>query len=95
MKKYVVILKDKAGGAPDGSLIGRHVNHLKSLNAKGVLFLCGPFKDHDEAMQILLAETMEEATLLVNEDPFIREGFYRQFSISELVEANEANNYLL
>ena len=95
MKKYIVILKDSSGEAPEKALIIRHVDHLKRLDAKGLLYICGPLKGNGEALQIIFAETMEEASLLVNEDPFIQEGFYRQFSISELIEANEANNYLL
>lgn len=95
MNKYIVILKDKARGDLNDELLIKHVHHLKKLKAEGVLFLCGPFKDNDGALQIILANTIVEAEKIIQQDPFIVSKYYNQYSISELIEANEENNYLM
>ncbi len=94
MKKFVVILKDKENGTLTKELLGQHVKHLKSLTALGKLYLCGPFADNDNALQIIIADTMEMAVEIVNQDPFIREKYYKSYVIYELIEANEQNGWL-
>lgn len=94
MNKYIAMLKDKARGSLNDTLLNQHVSHLKRMNQEGKLFICGPFKDNDGAIQILLANTKEEAEKLIQQDPFIVNKYYKQYSIYELLEANEDNNYL-
>lgn len=95
MKKFVVILKDKKKGELTKELLSKHVEHLKELNENSKLFICGPFNDNDRAMQILICDTLDEAKYLVESDPFIKEGYYANYEVNELIEANEGNNWLL
>lgn len=95
MKKYIVILEEKAKGCLNDDLLELHVQHLKALKNKGNLFLCGPFKDNDGALQIILANTFEETEKLIQSDPFIANKYYRKYTIHELIEANDDNNYLM
>jgi len=72
-----------------------HVNHVKDLDSKGILFLCGPLKGHEKGMFILNAKTHEEVEKCVLKDPFIVNKFYKSYSIYEIIEANAGNNYML
>ncbi|MCU9613785.1 YciI family protein [Caldibacillus lycopersici] len=95
MRKYVAILKDKKKGELTTDLLYKHVNHLQNLTKDTKLFICGPFKGNDRAMQILICETIDEAIHLVESDPFIKEGYYATYEVNELIEANENNNWLM
>jgi Uncharacterized protein conserved in bacteria len=75
-------------------LIKIHVEHLKELNRKGKLVLCGPFADYPGGMVIFSAESLEEATEIAKADPFISSGC-KSFEIRTIELANEENNYLL
>lgn len=94
MKKYVVILKDKISDVIDPELNRRHCAHLHQLAEQGLLFLCGPLIGHGGAMQIVLANSEEEAKQLIEKDPFVLEGFYRAYELYYLLEANLENNFL-
>ena len=95
MNKYIATLSNKSCDRPAAELAVRHVDHLKKIYSEGKLFLCGQMKETGGALQIILADTKQAAEETVKADPFISEGFFTQYSISELFEANEANNYLL
>lgn len=95
MKKFIIILKNKRKGELKAELLRLHVNHLKELNKDGLLFLCGPFADNNDAMKIIKANNFEEADKIANLDPFTIEKYYREYEIHELIEANENNNFLL
>ncbi|MDR0270736.1 YciI family protein [Paenibacillus sp.] len=95
MKKFVAILKEKRVGELSSPLLYRHVDHLRNLTHEGKLQLCGPFRDSGQAIQILICNDYEEAVLLVENDPFIKDGYYAAYELNELVEANEANNWLI
>jgi len=95
MAKYVIILKDKKNGTLTTDLLKSHVEHLRNLHNKGVLFLCGPFKDNNGAMQILEAKSYEEAKAYLLQDPFILYKYYGNYSLDELIEGNADNNYLM
>lgn len=95
MSKYVVILKDKVSDTIEDGLNRRHVAHLKQAAIDGKLFLCGPLIGHGGAMQIVEAESKEEAEAIIKKDPFIAEGFYLNYDIYLLLEANLENNFLL
>jgi uncharacterized protein YciI len=71
-----------------------HVENLKDLDSKGVLFLCGPLKRSEGGMFILKARTYEEAEGFVKKDPFIANEFYKKYVIHEIIEANAGNGYL-
>ncbi|MBB2482136.1 hypothetical protein H5P36_18345 [Bacillus sp. APMAM] len=95
MKKFVVMLKDKKAGELTQELLIQHIEHLRKMNDEGKLFICGPFKDNDKAIQIILCESLGEAINLVESDPFVKEGYYTTYEVSELLEANEENNWLI
>lgn len=95
MKKFVAILKDKSCDTIDPQLNIRHVEHLKQTALQGNLFLCGPLLGHGGAMQILIADSKEKALEMLQQDPFLSEGFYTNFELYELLEANLENNFLL
>ncbi|KQL54239.1 hypothetical protein AN964_12545 [Heyndrickxia shackletonii] len=95
MKKFVVMLKDKKAGELTQELLIQHIEHLRKMNDEGKLFICGPFKDNDKAIQIILCESLGEAINLVESDPFVKEGYYATYEVSELLEANEENNWLI
>ena len=72
-----------------------HIEHLRNLRKQGKLFLCGPFKNSAKVLQVLIADNYEEAEKYVLQDPFTSAGFFAGYTLYELVEANEDNNYLL
>jgi len=94
MTKYIMILKDKRKGTLTPDLLNQHIDHLREQTLKGNIALCGPFKDDDGALQIIEVESREVAESILKQDPFIREGYYRNYEILELIEANENNNWL-
>lgn len=95
MKKYVAILKDKNKDALTDGLLESHAEHLRNLRNQGKLWLCGPFEDDETAIQVLVADSINEARLLVQADPFVENGYYGDFELRGLIEANEANNFLM
>ncbi len=51
MKKYVVILSGKKKNTLTEKLLIDHVKHLKEINKKGQLFICGPLVDSDKTIK--------------------------------------------
>ena len=49
----------------------RHVAHLKQLERKGQLVLCGPFQDHKGGMVIVSVGSLDEAKAIAESDPFV------------------------
>ena len=94
MRKFIVILKNKRQGELSPDLLNRHVDHLRKLDKMGKLFLCGPFKDNNAAIQILAADSYDEAKCWVEQDPFVEERYYQTYDLNEIIEANEQNNWL-
>lgn len=73
-----------------------HVEHVRDLDEKGILFICGPLLGKEEkGMFILNAKSYEEAESYVLRDPLIARKGYNTYIICEIQEANAANNYLL
>jgi len=98
--KFLVILQDinnEDSFTPEliEELTKGHVDHIRNLDSKGMLFLCGLLKGHDKGMLILNAKTYEEAESYVLKDPFIINKAYKSYLIYEIEEANASNNYLL
>lgn len=93
--KFVAILKDKRTGELTEELLKKHVEHLQHLSQRSKLFICGPLKDQDRAIQIFICDTMGEAITLVESDPFVKDGYYAGYEVNELLEANEKNNWLM
>jgi uncharacterized protein YciI len=93
MPKFVAIFDISDKPQPKEAL-RRHVDHLKALRKKNVLFMCGPLKDAKKAMQILEAGNYEEALRYAGQDPFAAEGYFSGYALYEWIEATEGNNYL-
>jgi len=98
--KFLVFLQDANYEAPFtpeqiAELTKAHVDHLRDLDTKDKLFLCGIPKGTEKGMLILNAKTYEEAEGYVLKDPFIINKCYKTYVIHELEEANAGNNYLL
>ncbi|MDU1906002.1 MAG: hypothetical protein E6772_14610 [Dysgonomonas sp.] len=73
-----------------------HVEHVRDLDSKGILHLCGPLMTKEEkGMFILNAKSYEEAESHVLRDPLIARKGYNKYLIYEIQEANAGNNYLL
>jgi len=94
MIKFVVHYKLEKKKGMTSDLINKHIEHLKNLSAKNVLFLCGIVKGKSEAFLIINAETKKDAKAYIMQDPLIDLKHYG-YTIYELIEANEDNNFLL
>lgn len=100
MSKFLVLLQDlnyEANFTPElqEELVKKHVEHIRNLDSKGILFMCGLLKGHESGMLILNAKTYEEAESYVKRDPLIINSCYKKHIIYEIQEANASNNYLL
>ena len=100
MAKYVVIYEDMQEDAVAQDLVPDvlkgHVEHLKKLHSKGILFMCGPIKDSEEkGLLIFEANSQEEVKSYVLEDPFIVNKCYANYRIYEWIVADDSNNWLL
>ena len=94
MAKFVVVYKDRVRKGLTHDLIKNHVEHIKSLHNKNILFLCGLIRKTDKAMLILETESIKEARGIILQDPLIVTKHYK-YDIYEINEANESNNWFL
>lgn len=78
----------------DAQIVEKHIAHLKELEHRQKLVLCGPFTDYTGGMVVLAASSLEEARELAESDPFIAGGF-KTFELRTLEWARQDNNYLL
>jgi uncharacterized cupin superfamily protein/uncharacterized protein YciI len=91
--RYVIQLKKIAGVDPSEVQVRRHVAHLRELDRRGRLVLCGPFQDGDGGMIVLRANSLEEAKELANEDPLVKEKV-RTVEVRAWKLSCEENNHL-
>jgi len=54
-----------------------HIAYVKSLSDDGTVLMAGPFADDDAGLTILQADNLEEANLIIAEDPDVREDVLR------------------
>ncbi len=54
-----------------------HVAYVKSLSDDGTVLMAGPFADDDGGLTILQADNLQEAQLIIAEDPDVREDVLR------------------
>ncbi|MDR3592489.1 MAG: YciI family protein [Negativicutes bacterium] len=94
MAKFVFIIKDKDPAVLTKELYHRHIAHLKQNARAEKLFLVGPLKDQDKILQVVQADSPEEARAVVDSDPYVSAGLYQAYECYELLESNEANNWL-
>jgi len=95
LPKFIALLKDKTPNSLSEELLLAHVAHLRRFDQQGHIVLCGPFKDNSGAILVIAASSIEEARQIVELDPFISTSYYRDYQLSELIEANEGNNWLI
>lgn len=96
MAKYVVIYEDERKDSLAPDLLKGHVEHLRDLHSREILFLCGPLKNSGgKGLLIFEANSQEEAESHVLKDPFIVQKWYASYRIYEWIEANDSNNFLL
>lgn len=95
MNKFIFILTKKRPKELEKKLLVAHIEHLKNLKLSGRLTICGPFLDNENAIQIISAETKEEAIHLFEQDPFVQQKYYEEYVVHEFLEANEENNWLI
>ena len=90
--RYVILINRQKDYSID--VINMHVEHLKRLDESDQLVLCGPFTDFDGGIVIIRAESIEEAKIIAESDPFIAEGF-STYELRTLELADKENQYLL
>jgi uncharacterized protein len=95
MHTFVVMLSNKSRQGLARELLLAHIGHLRKLHAAGALVICGPFADGESALLILRTPDRQEAETIVKADPFIISGYYGSYALHEMIEGNEANNWLL
>lgn len=94
---YVMMIeKSKSYNKLNRETIAKHVEHLKTLDETGKLFLCGPFKGYPgmAGMVILKTDSHEEAEEICKAEPLVVLG-YATYKLSTLQVANSENGYLL
>lgn len=95
MSCFLVLLSDKKANGLTPELLLAHVHHLQQLSATGQLRFCGPYADNQGAMLLLQCTDRQQAEQLLLADPFVRTGYYKQYQLQEVLEANPANHWLL
>lgn len=74
-------------------IIRDHVKHLQELDRRGQLIMCGPFSDSPGGMVIVRADSLEDAVLLAEEDPYVRSGI-RSYEVRTWTLSHEGNRHL-
>lgn len=92
MKGYVYVMLMSNHQPLNLEVIQRHVDHLKQLDTQEKLVLCGPFLDYSGGMVVIHADSLEDAHLICQQDPFIQEG-YKTYELRTLEVANQENGY--
>ena len=82
MKQFFAVLYSPGTKWEDGKTIfeqplDAHIAYVKSLNEDGTVLMAGPFSDDDAGLTILQAEGLEEARLIIAEDPDVRDDVLR------------------
>ena len=90
--RYVILINRQKKYSFD--VIKKHVEHLKKLDARNLLIICGPFQDYDGGIVIINAESTKDANRIAESDPFIAEGF-STYELRTLELSNKDNQYLL
>jgi len=90
--RFAIILKKLKDFTPE--IINEHVAHIKALDEKGCLEICGPFLDHPGGMVVVRAASIEDAKKIAESDPFVRNGF-ESYEVRTWLTACKENNYLL
>lgn len=55
----------------------QHLEYLEQLERQGKIFAKGPFVDGAGGLVVYIAESLEEAKVLAEQDPYVAEGVRR------------------
>ncbi|MFH2004942.1 MAG: YciI family protein [bacterium] len=91
---YVILLTKNPGRPFTDEIVRAHVAHIKALDEREQLVLCGPFLDWDGGMIVIRAASLDEARSLAEADPFITGGF-ETCEVRTLHRGCRENGYLL
>ncbi len=80
--KFAIIGKD----SPEGHLKrpqyrSIHLERLTDLNRQGKLILAGPFKDKSGSLIVIEADSLADAELFAQEDPYTIHGVFQNVEI--------------
>jgi putative intracellular protease/amidase/uncharacterized protein YciI len=100
-QRFAILLSKVPGRAASRETILRHVEHIRALDERGLLVLCGPFLDSGPRVEdaaasglvVLKARDRDEATQLAEADPFVLEGV-RTFEVRTWLLGHRRNRYL-
>lgn len=90
--RYVILLSHAEKPFTE-ELVKAHCAHLRRLDQQGKLVLCGPFQDYKGGMVIVEVESLEEAKVIAESDPFVSSGV-ETYEIRTLQVSCEENNHL-
>lgn len=94
MKAYLVILGDKQVDQITPVLLQDHVDYLVKLKQQKILQIAGLFTDDEGAVMILVADSKDKVRTIIENDPFVLNGYYKNYLIKEFMQANEENQWL-
>jgi uncharacterized protein YciI len=83
---YVSFGESPPSEEPAANLLQDHIQHLKDLTASASLDTCGATADGLGGFQVLLANDAEEALKLAASDPLVKQGFYKNISVREILK---------
>lgn len=92
-RRYVYLLSHVRPEAFTPDLVRAHVEHLKGLEARGMLDLCGPFSDYKGGMVVVRASSRDEARAIAESDPFVASGA-ESFELRTLDISSAANAHM-
>ena len=90
------IERGKSYNKMTGDVARRHVAHIRDMDDRGLVALCGAFRGYPgmAGMYILKVASPEEAEALCKADPVVAEG-YGTYKVRKLLVANRENGYLM
>ena len=94
---YVMLIqRGKTYNKINRAMVERHVAHIRELDDRGLLVLCGAFKGYPgvAGMVVLKTESYEQAEEICKTEPLVVEG-YATFKLYAMQAGNRENNYLL
>ena len=82
MKQFFAVLYGPGKRWVDGKAMAEqpldaHIAYVKSLSDDGTVLMAGPFLEDDAGLTILQADSLEEARLIIAEDPDVRDEVLR------------------
>jgi uncharacterized protein len=89
---YVILLTKLRPFTP--AAIRAHVEHIRRLDERGELIVCGPFLDAAGGLVVFRASSVDAARAIAEADPFVVQGF-ESYELRTLEIGCKENRYLL